>query len=115
MTHIPALIWKNVMRRHGLSCGMPKGRPRMADEQQRRLSLPAVTRALINARGVMSTAASALGVSRSALSAYVSKTAEAAKAYQEARQGLCDMAENRLVEAVEAGDWRATLFVLSTL
>ena len=53
-------------------------------------------------------------VSRTILRHFLQNRQSCSKALGEAREELCDTAEGKLFELVEAGDYRAITFVLST-
>ena len=65
--------------------------------------------------GLLAPTAAQLGVTRTILKHFISNHSTCAAALKEAREALGDKAEQKLFELVEAGDYRAVVFVLSTL
>jgi hypothetical protein len=65
--------------------------------------------------GLISPAAIRLGVTRSVLSCFVRTRQKCITVLKEAREALGDKAEQRLYDLIEAGDYRAIVFYLTTM
>ena len=74
-----------------------------------------VTKAILESRGLVSTAAQSLGVSRGTLYADLNKYPKAQEALDGAREYTLDKAESRLFDAMERGEAWAIRMVLMTL
>ena len=66
-------------------------------------------------RGLLDNAAEKLGTTRTALRKFISNRPRVVEALKETRDQFVDLAEQKLYELVQAGDYRAITFVLSTL
>jgi hypothetical protein len=75
----------------------------------------AMAEALRKARGIKVVAAKMLGCSRVTVQNYCNRYASVQAAAEEARETLIDVAEGKLVQRVDAGDWDAVRFVLVTI
>jgi hypothetical protein len=82
--------------------------------QGRAVGRKEVADALIKARGLQTVAAEMLGCSWQTVRTYVQKYPECAAAIQLANTALGDLAENKLVDNITAGDQRAIEFYLKT-
>ena len=71
--------------------------------------------ALEDARGVKAHAARILKCERHTVDNYIDRHPTVARAYQNLRETMVDMAEHRLMLRLNAGDWAAVKYVLSTL
>ena len=71
--------------------------------------------ALRKARGIMAVAAKLLGCTRYTVYNYIARYPTVAKAYQEQRDTIVDIAEGKLVAMLDAGEWPAVKYTLSTL
>ena len=71
--------------------------------------------ALLEARGVKAQAARLLGCNRNTVERYISLYPTVQEAYAIARAELVDLAESKLVDQLEAGEWPAIRYTLSTL
>lgn len=71
--------------------------------------------AIVASHGVLAWAARRLGCSRSAVYAAVGRNPELKAALEEQRDELLDLAESKLIQAVNDGDMRAVFFLLRTL
>ena len=80
-----------------------------------RYSAKDVSAALVEARGVKAAAARHLGCSRNTIERYITLYPTVREAYELARAELIDLAESKLVEQLEAGEWPAVKYTLSTL
>lgn len=72
-------------------------------------------KAIIAARGNKREAAKALRCTRSTISNYIRKYPAVARAFNDAKQGLIDVAERKLAEKVDQGFWPAIKFTLGTV
>jgi hypothetical protein len=75
----------------------------------------AVAEALRRTRGIKAAAAQLLQCDRSTVLNYCKRYATVQQAADEARETLIDVAEGKLVQRVDAGDWDAVRFVLVTI
>lgn len=80
-----------------------------------RLAPAAVAEALRRTRGIKVLAGKMLGVDRATVHNYCKRYPTVQQAVEEARETLIDMAEGKLVQRVDAGDWDAVRFVLVTI
>jgi len=71
--------------------------------------------ALVKAQGLKGPAARALNCDRRTVSRYIKQFPAIKEAHEEAIQATIDLAQAKLVELVEVGDWRAIRFLLCTL
>jgi hypothetical protein len=74
-----------------------------------------VNDAIIRCKGVLSEAATLLGVRRLWLRNFITDRKSCAAVYKEAREEMGDVAECRLYELIEAGHFPAIVFYLSTV
>lgn len=74
-----------------------------------------VKRELRRAKGIVSVAATNLGISATALHRRIQRNKSLQLVKWEAREGIIDMAEAKLFKAINAEDWRAVKYTLSTL
>ena len=74
-----------------------------------------IIEALQQARGIMAVAARYLGCHRHTIENYIARYPTVAKAYQEQRDTIVDIAEGKLVAMLDAGEWPAVKYTLSTL
>jgi hypothetical protein len=65
--------------------------------------------------GIKSAAARRLGCHLSTIDNYIDRYPTVRQAYEEARAGIVDMAESVVVRRVNAGEWDAAKFILTTL
>jgi hypothetical protein len=80
-----------------------------------RYSRKQVENAIRGTRGIKSTIAERLGCSRQTLENYLVRYPELREAVESERDSIVDLAESKLITAVEAGETRAVMFVLETL
>jgi hypothetical protein len=85
----------------------------MADKPH--FSPEAVAAALTQTRGIYAAAALVVGCERTTIERYVKKYATVAAAAAAARATLVDRAEGQLTRKIDAGEWPAIVFVLTTL
>ena len=78
-------------------------------------STETVIRALKKARGIKAVAAKILGCDRHTVDNYIKRHPTVAKAYQEQRETLIDVAEGKLITKIDGDEWPAIKFVLATL
>lgn len=79
-----------------------------------KFSVKKVAQAIREAKGIKSVAARRLGCSYMTLMRYVNKYPTVAKALEEAREELIDLAEGKLLERIQSGDMGAIKFFLQT-
>lgn len=65
--------------------------------------------------GIKTAAARRLGCHMDTVTNYIDRYPTVAAAYEQARAGIVDMAESVLVRRLNAGEWDAAKFVLTTL
>lgn len=80
-----------------------------------RFSRKQVESAIIGTRGIKATIAARLGCSRQTLENYLMRYPELREILAQERETIIDLAESKLVEAVEQGETRAVMFVLETM
>lgn len=80
-----------------------------------RFTAKQVAAALLEARGVKAAAARLLGCNRNTVERYINAYPTVKEACEIARAELIDLAESKLVEQLEAGEWPAIKYTLSTL
>lgn len=80
----------------------------------RRITRADVARA-IDAHWTLADVARDLGVHRATVYRYLARWPDLVDRLQQRREALLDLAEDKLREAIEAGELRAIIFVLSTL
>lgn len=80
-----------------------------------KLNKKKVKNAIEGSGGIISVVAQKCGVSRQAIYNYLEKHSDLKTALEQQKQMLVDKAESNLVEAVNAKQWGATKYVLSTL
>jgi len=80
-----------------------------------KFSTETVIKALKKARGVKAVAAQILGCDRHTVDNYIKRHPTVAKAYQEQRETLIDVAEGKLITKIDGDKWPAIKFVLTTL
>ena len=73
-----------------------------------------VARAITEAGGFITTAAQRLGCARSTVYDYVERYAELGAVVHDAREASIDLAESKLMEAINAGNLTAIIFFLKT-
>jgi len=66
-------------------------------------------------KGIKSVAARRLGCVRQTVDRYIREYATVAAAYEEERESIIDLAEGKMLQAVNDGEWPAIKFVLVTL
>ena len=74
-----------------------------------------VAEALRQAAGIKAEAARRLGCTRATVDAYIKRHPEVREAWIDARETMVDLAQSKLHEAVERGEWPAVQYTLSTL
>jgi len=82
---------------------------------QRRFSQQQVIDALIRNGGLKGATARALHCNRLTIRRYIDRYPAVKEAQEDAIEDTIDMAQGKLVEMVQQGDWRAVLLLLSTL
>jgi len=80
-----------------------------------RLTTDEVIKALTDAHGLITVAARSLNVHRSTVENYIKRHPSVAQAKADAREGILDLAEGKLFQAVNAGELAAVFFVLKTI
>ena len=80
-----------------------------------KFSTETVIKALKKARGIKAVAAKILGCDRHTVDNYIKRHPTVAKAYQEQRETLIDVAEGKLITKLDADESWAIKFVLTTL
>ena len=85
---------------------LPMGEKYKADE---------VIGAIRGTFGIKTAAAEALGCTRQTIDNYIKRHPTIARAYQEERERLLDMAESKFAQAIKGGEWAAISFALRTL
>lgn len=87
----------------------------MEKRSKRRNKVQDYAEAIRQARGLLSYAADALGVTRQALYLYVDAHPELHDVINEARERTLDLAENNILTKLDTGDYNASQFILSRL
>jgi hypothetical protein len=80
-----------------------------------KLQVDVVCKILREERGLLNRTAERLGVGRTNLRKWIANRARCALAMKEARDALADVAEKKLYDLIEQGDFRAISFFLSTV
>ncbi len=80
-----------------------------------RFSPAEVAEALREASGIKLQAAKRLGCDRGTVAAYIKRYPEVHEAWIDGREGMVDLAQSKLQEAVERGEWAAVHYTLATL
>lgn len=70
-------------------------------------------KALIEHKGNVSQTAKALGCSRETVHKRIRENAKVNEAYVQGRMEMRDLGESNLLKALQAGEWKATYFVLT--
>jgi hypothetical protein len=70
--------------------------------------------AIVQARGIKTTAAESLGCSRQTITNYLDRYPAVKAAYDEANESTLDLAESKLIALVEKEEWPAIRFLLVT-
>lgn len=100
---------------------MPKkhSRPRQPGRDEtkihRKVSDEQLAEAIIQSYGAVTVAARSLGITPRAIYHRCEQNPELRSAILEAREGLCDLAQLKLVEMIHAGDAAAVIFALKCL
>lgn len=81
----------------------------------KRLDNESIIEVLNKAYGNLTAAARSLGVTRKALYNWVERDEELQQAVRDARESIIDIAENKLLQAINSGDMTAIIFTLKTL
>ena len=74
-----------------------------------------VIKAIEDSAGIKAVVARRLGCHRFTVDRYIRRYPTVARAYQQEREKLVDLAESELVKRVRAGEWPAIRWVLATL
>lgn len=82
--------------------------------RKRRYKAEEVAQAIIESDGILAAAARKLGCARKTVYSYIENYATVNDAYQEASETVLDLAESKLIDAVESGQLPAIMFVLKT-
>ena len=82
--------------------------------RKRRYKADEVAQAIIDSDGILAAAARKLGCARKTVYSYIEKYAKVKEAYEEASETVLDLAEGKLIDAVEQGQLPAIMFVLKT-
>jgi hypothetical protein len=80
-----------------------------------KISKKKVIETIEKTKGLVSVAAKHLGVTRKTLYNYIHADEDILNALDDAREGIVDMAEGKLMEQVTNGDTTAIIFTLKTL
>ena len=83
--------------------------------EKQRYSAQEVVDALIATAGIKTAAARHLGCHHDTITNYINRYPTVAAAYQQARDSIIDKAESVLVQRLNAREWDAAKFVLTTL
>ena len=92
--------------------------PRERPEYRYKTAYPQLERvcdALRAEKGLVTPAAKRLGMDPGNLHRYIKAHARCQDVQRLAREGLCDLAERKLIDLVEVGDYRAISFLLASL
>lgn len=89
--------------------------PRKFYPNKTNLCINEVCRILGEEHGLLGPTAERLGIKRTALRHFVMTRHKCVTALKEARNAVGDKAEGKLYELIEAGDYRAVIFYLTTL
>jgi hypothetical protein len=73
-----------------------------------------VSEAIVNAKGILATAAQSLGCSRGTVSNYIERYSTVKAAFEEANETNIDNVESKLMAAIDGGDTTAIIFFLKT-
>lgn len=71
--------------------------------------------AIKDSKGIKSIVAARLGCTRQTIDNYIKRHPTVARAYQEERERIVDIAEAQLLGKLRAGEWPAIRYTLSTL
>lgn len=71
--------------------------------------------AIRESNGIQAAAARRLGCTRKTVASYIDKYATIRDAYEEARDTVVDIAEDKLIESVKKGNLSAIMFLLKTV
>lgn len=82
---------------------------------EQRFTAEQVIEALRRSRGIKALAAKALGCNRLTVDNYIQRYPTIKAVYEEQRALLVDIAEAQLAKKLDAGEWDAVKYVLSTL
>lgn len=74
-----------------------------------------VAEALLASRGIYTATAQRLGCDAKTVERYIARYVQCADAAKEARRGIVDLAEAKLINKLNAGEWPAIHYTLSTL
>jgi hypothetical protein len=80
-----------------------------------KVTLEECKKALADAHGLVTPAAEVLGVLRSTLYMRIQKNPSLRRVFDDARESMLDMAEQKLFDAMRSGDAWAVQFVLKTI
>ena len=92
---------------------MPVGTIKKANTR-RRYKPSLIIEAIVEAHGLLSDAARALGCSRKTLYSYMDEFPEVREAYEDANEKTKDFAESKLFDAISKGNITAIIFYLKT-
>jgi hypothetical protein len=82
---------------------------------KRQYTAEQVIEALKASAGIQAAAARRLGCDRNTIANYIKRYATVRQALEEARDTTIDLAESKLIEKVQAGEWPAIAFTLKTV
>ena len=82
---------------------------------KRQYTAEQVSQALRDSAGIQAAAARRLGCDRNTSGNYIKRYATVRQALEEARDTTIDLAESKLIEKVQAGEWPAIAFTLKTV
>jgi GH24 family phage-related lysozyme (muramidase) len=82
---------------------------------KRQYTAEQVIEALKASAGIQAAAARRLGCDRNTIGNYIKRYATVRQALEEARDTTIDLAESKLIEKVQAGEWPAIAFTLKTV
>lgn len=85
----------------------------MANKHQ--YNAESVAQALRDSYGIRSVAARRVGCNYSTIVRYIETFPTVAQAFKEARASIVDMAEGQLIKKLNAGEWPAVHYTLTTL
>jgi hypothetical protein len=82
---------------------------------KQRYTAEQVAEALKASAGIQAAAARRLGCGRDTVAQYIERYVTVRQALEEARDTTIDLAESKLIEKVQAGEWPAIAFTLKTV
>jgi hypothetical protein len=102
----------NIVREVFTSVPIP--RPK-AKKKQTKLNVNEVCKTIVEERGLISRIAEKLGTTRAKVKAFIVNHDKCAKILKENREALGDLAEKKLYELIEKGEYKAIVFYLTVM